>query len=117
MRISDWSSDVCASDLCQDGLRLIISHERIGSADRAVLHVSFSSVPNSPINAKLTPETLLNVCKERFQVISGNPNAEPLHVEPTRIVLHMFFPPHPKLPAYPAEIGRAPVRERVFLNV
>src|SRR3546814_12051854 len=59
MRISDWSSDVCSSDLSPDGQRIAFVAPNKGQAnDLYVVEIADGAAPRRILRARGEPETL-----------------------------------------------------------
>src|SRR3546814_2042745 len=65
MRISDWSSDVCSSDLLQAALRVYNMHGRRDNKFKARIKILVKD---------LTPEAYAQQVDEQWQLTKGGPD-------------------------------------------
>src|SRR3546814_17897021 len=107
MRISDWSSDVCSSDLL--GETAIVSS--FGAESAVLLHLVSRAAPDMPVlfldTGKHFPETLAYrdelAAKLNLNIVNLTPDAAELEATDATELRWSYAP----------EIGRASCRERV----
>src|SRR3546814_13916706 len=97
MRISDWSSDVCSSDLGQEALVLGVV-DRLGLVDQHDRYVVTDGV--AALQARVVERVLVLEVQERALVVRAGQDLEELGVEGHR-----------------SKTGRASCRERVCQDV
>src|SRR3546814_20349918 len=122
MRISDWSSDVCSSDLYAGGTRF---QKEAGFEDNAEQMYSYLSMEVGDI---VRPETLRRYCDEsaanlEWLIAHGVPYASAPYLDKTIYTpdgKFLYYSGNEKVPEYaaraapaPRAIGRASCRDRV----
>src|SRR3546814_9040180 len=106
MRISDWSSDVCSSDL-NAALRYPIDAPKRGATETPNLSSDALSLHDAPFRCVVPPPNLIAVA---FLIIGA---AQPMSVAIARTASRTSAPSTPPRPTCPQtksrKIGRAPV--------
>src|SRR3546814_17355283 len=77
MRISDWSSDVCSSDLARRGLEDRAEQLALSSRYKSELLANMSHELRTPLNSLLILANLLS------DTVDGNPNPRQVEYCPT----------------------------------
>src|SRR3546814_16441355 len=110
MRISDWSSDVCSSDLVENA---------VAAGYPSYPDVDVTSIPSNPDDLISIHVLRIEACSRKLQTLVGAPSGEIIFSETVSRLAGEFIPPLRSIEAQlpidtiTAEIGRASCRERV----
>src|SRR3546814_18625997 len=123
MRISDWSSDVCSSDLADAGSDVDL--RQVKAAGLTQLLVNSLTVAGHDADVRVSGDRLLDRLLQRHSMsrhrqwkCQGRSQKDRLEMSHTRAAIpaHASFPRHKTLHPIP-KIGRASCRERVCQSV